>query len=156
MTVALDPGSPPRTFNVEIARQTTLLPTLVFTALTNSVDMEGDLPEEMTADLQARIEVEGREPIVIKDTFSGFSGSRAPQALYSQVGAVVNILIVQFFQAGAHRTHRVRHASAAGPAHGGDRSGRAGLGHLRAGRDGQGHGVSAAVQGHAASACRCR
>ncbi|MGH7223407.1 MAG: SpoIVB peptidase S55 domain-containing protein, partial [Gemmataceae bacterium] len=92
MTVSLDPDTPPRTFNVEIARQKALLPTLVFTALSNSVDMEGDLPEEMTADLQARIEIDGREPIVIKDTFSGFSGNRAAMGLYSQVGAVVNIL----------------------------------------------------------------
>jgi hypothetical protein len=92
MTVSLDPDTPPRTFNVEIARQTALLPTLVFTALSNSVDMEGDLPEEMTAELQARIEIDGREPIVIKDTFSGLSGSRAPMTLYGQVGTVVNIL----------------------------------------------------------------
>jgi hypothetical protein len=92
MMVSLDPDSPPRTFNVEIARQTALLPTLVFTALSNSVDMEGELPEEMTAELQARIEIAGREPIVIKDTFSGVSGNRAPMALYSQVGAVINIL----------------------------------------------------------------
>jgi hypothetical protein len=92
MTVSLDADTPPRIFNVEIARQTALLPTLVFTALSNSVDMEGDLPEEMTAELQTRIEVEGHAPIVIKDTFSGLSGSRAPMALYGQVGTVVNIL----------------------------------------------------------------
>ncbi len=98
MTVALDADSPERTFNVEIARQPMLLPTLVFTALANSVDMEGELPEEMTADLEARIHIEGRDPIVIKDTFSGFSGSRAPQALYSQVGAVVSMLTRNSFQ----------------------------------------------------------
>ena len=41
-----------------------------------------------------RIEVEGRDPIVIKDTFSGasYSGGRAPQGLYSQVTAVVGML----------------------------------------------------------------
>jgi hypothetical protein len=98
MTVALDADSPARTFHVEIARQPALLPTLVFTALANSVDMEGELPEEMTADLEARIEIEGRDPLVIKDTFSGFSGSRAPQALYSQVGAVVSLLTHNSFQ----------------------------------------------------------
>ena len=98
MTVSLDADSPERTFNVEIARQPMLLPTLVFTALANSVDMEGELPEEMTADLEARIHIEGRDPIVIKDTFSGFSGSRAPQSLYSQVGAVVNILTRNSFK----------------------------------------------------------
>jgi hypothetical protein len=92
MAVTLDPESRVRTYNVEIARQRALLPTLVFTALSNGVDMEGELPEEMTAELQARIEIEDHAPIVIKDTFSGFTGSRAPQALYNQVGAVVNIL----------------------------------------------------------------
>jgi hypothetical protein len=89
MSVALDTEGPVHTFNVEIARQPALLSTLVFTALSNSVDMEGDLPDEMTADMEARIEIAGRDPLVLKDTFSGFSGSRAPQALYSQVGAVV-------------------------------------------------------------------
>jgi len=64
----------------------------VFTSLVSSVDMEGDLPEEMTAELSARIEVEGQAPLVLKDTFSGFSGGRAPQALFSQIGAVVNLL----------------------------------------------------------------
>jgi len=98
MTVALDADSPVHTFNVEIARHAALLPTLVFTALSNSVDMEGDLPDEMTADLEARIDIEGRDPIVIKDTFSGFSGSRAPNALYNQVGAVVNLLTRNSFK----------------------------------------------------------
>jgi hypothetical protein len=49
---AADPhDGPPRsrrrhqTFNVQTVRQKNLLPSLVFTALTNSVDMEGDLPE---------------------------------------------------------------------------------------------------------------
>jgi hypothetical protein len=98
MTVALGADDPPRTFNVEIARPPDMLPTLVFTALANSVDMEGELPDEMTAELYARIEVEGHEPIVIEDTLSGFSGKRAPAALYTQVGAVVNILTRNSFQ----------------------------------------------------------
>jgi hypothetical protein len=98
MSVALDADSPARTFNVEIARQPLLLPTLVFTALANSVDMEGELPEEMTADLEARIEIEGRDPILIKDTFSGFSGSRAPQALYTQVATVLSQLTHNSFR----------------------------------------------------------
>jgi hypothetical protein len=56
--------------------------------------MEGELPEELTAELKAKIEVEGHAPVVIHDTFSGssFSGGRAPQALYSQIANVVNLL----------------------------------------------------------------
>ncbi len=94
MSVALgDKKNPAKNFNVQIARQKTLLANLVFTALTNSVDMEGDLPDELTADLMVRIELEGQAPIIIKDTYSGVGGSRAPSALYSQVGAVVNLLL---------------------------------------------------------------
>jgi hypothetical protein len=87
-------SSEPKTFNVEVARQRSVQSALVLTSLTNSVDMEGELPEEMTANLKAKIELEGRAPIVIEDTFSGpsYSGGRAPQNLYSQIGAVVSLL----------------------------------------------------------------
>ena len=94
MTVTREPNGASKTFNVEIVRQRSMLPTLVLTVLTNSVDMEGQLPEELTAEMQATIHVEGHAPIVIKDTFSGssYSGGRAPQALYNQIAAVVNLL----------------------------------------------------------------
>ncbi len=92
-SVSLGPDGAAKTFNVQIARQRSLLATLVFTALTNSVDMEGELPEEVTADFQARIEVAGHPPVVIKDTFSGFTGGRAPQALFGPVAAAVNQLM---------------------------------------------------------------
>ena len=94
MTLVREPGGTGQTFNVQVVRQRALLAGLVFTALTNSVDMEGDLPEEMTAELHARIEVEGREPVVIDDTFSGgsYSGGRAPQSLYSQISGILAVL----------------------------------------------------------------
>jgi hypothetical protein len=94
MTVRRHPNEAAQTFNVRTVRQRSLLATLVYSALTNSVDMEGDLPEELTAELQARIDVEGHEPVVLKDTFSGssYSGGRAPQALYNQVAGVVSLL----------------------------------------------------------------
>lgn len=92
MKVSREADSDAKSFKVEIVRQRSLLSTLVYTVLTNSVDMEGELPEELTAELRARIEVEGHAPIVIHDTFSGFSGGRAPQALYQQIANVVNLL----------------------------------------------------------------
>jgi hypothetical protein len=91
-SVVLGNQSEGRTFNVQLVRQKALLPTLVFTALTNSVDMEGELPEEMSAEMTARIELDGYDPLVLKDTFSGFSGGRAPAALYTQIAGVVNML----------------------------------------------------------------
>jgi hypothetical protein len=93
MRVALGPDGDPRTFNVRVVRQRALLPNLVFTALTNSVDMQGELPEEMTAEFKAKIEVAGRDPIIISDTFSGFSGGRAPGALYGPVASVIQQLV---------------------------------------------------------------
>lgn len=94
IAVTRGPGNEARTFHVELVRQRSLLAPLVFSVLTNSVDMEGDLPEELTAEMQARIEVEGHAPVVLRDTYSGpsFSGGRAPQALFSQVTGVVHLL----------------------------------------------------------------
>ena len=98
VSVALGEKGPARTFNVEVARQRSLIASLVFTALTNAVDMEGELPEDMTADLRARIEIEGHAPLVIEDTFSGVNGSRAPSALFGQVSSVVNLLTYNPYQ----------------------------------------------------------
>jgi hypothetical protein len=92
-SVALGPDGPAKTFHVQIARQRSLLATLVFAALTNSVDMEGDLPEEVTADFRARIEIAGRPPLVIEDLFSGFASGRAPQALFGPVASAINQLV---------------------------------------------------------------
>jgi hypothetical protein len=94
MTVNCSPNDLPKTFHVQVARQRSLLASLVYSALTNSVDMEGELPEELTAELEARLEVEGQTPLVVKDTYSGsgYSGGRAPQALYNQVASLVNLL----------------------------------------------------------------
>ncbi|HKI33621.1 MAG TPA: SpoIVB peptidase S55 domain-containing protein [Gemmataceae bacterium] len=91
MTVKNGSDEEAKTFNVEVARQRSMLANLVYTALTNSVDMEGDLPEEMTAEMTCRIEVEGRDPVVVQDTFSGssYSGGRAPSALYNPIGSII-------------------------------------------------------------------
>jgi hypothetical protein len=73
---------------------------LVFTCLTNSVDMEGDLPDELTAHVRASIEIEGRPAVVINDTFSGpgYSGGRAAQAIFNGVATVLNQLTFNNFK----------------------------------------------------------
>ncbi|MCS6849614.1 MAG: hypothetical protein NZ700_00415 [Gemmataceae bacterium] len=95
-----DTDADSKTFQVRIVRQRSLLTSLVLTVLTNSVDMEGELPEDLTADLQARIEIAGHPPVVLKDTFSGssYSGGRAPVALYNQVANVVHLLTFNSYQ----------------------------------------------------------
>jgi hypothetical protein len=89
-----------QTFNVEVVRQPSLLGSIVFAALTNSVDMEGDLPDEMTASLEAKIEIEGQPPVIVKDLFSGssYAGGRAPAALYNPISNLVNLLTFNSYQ----------------------------------------------------------
>src|SRR5207244_10177472 len=73
---------PARTFNVQVVRQKQMMPGLLNAVLTNSVDMEGDLPDEMTARLRVRIDIEGRPPVLLDDFHSGsnLTGARGPQA----------------------------------------------------------------------------
>jgi hypothetical protein len=99
-TVVREDGINTKTFNVQMVRQPSLMSGLVYSILTNCVDTEGELPEELTAQMRARIEVEGREPVVIDDTFSGpsYSGGKAPPALYNQVAMVVSLLAYNSYQ----------------------------------------------------------
>jgi hypothetical protein len=85
-------GGQGKTFNVRMVKQRAMMGMLLQAVLANSVDMEGDMPEEMTANLKVRIEVDGRESVNMSDVFSGnsISGNRAPQALFAQVGLLLN------------------------------------------------------------------
>lgn len=100
MVVKREPYSGTKTFNVKVVRQQALMPTLIFTSMTNSVDMEGQLPEELTAEMHARIDIEGHDPVVIHDTYSGYSfgGGRAPRNLYGQIAAVLQALTTHDFK----------------------------------------------------------
>jgi hypothetical protein len=100
ITVIRERSDSPKVFNVEIVRQRSMQAALVYSALTNAVDMEGDLPEELTAELKAQIEIEGKPTVVIKDIFSGsgYSGGRTPQALYNQISLIVNLLSYNSYQ----------------------------------------------------------
>jgi hypothetical protein len=100
MIVRREDGGEPDRFNVEMVRQKQLLPGLVFAALTNSVDMQGDLPEEITISFQCRMEIEGKAPVIIRDTFAGssYGGSRAASALYSPVSMFVSQMVNNPFE----------------------------------------------------------
>ena len=62
--------------------------------LTNAIDTEGNLPDELTAHLTATIRIQGYEPISFSDTFSGprYTGQMGPAALFSPLASIVNIL----------------------------------------------------------------
>lgn len=100
LSVVREPAGKANTFNVKIVRQKAMLPMLLMASLTNSIDMEGDLPEEMTAQVKLVVDVEGRDPVVLNDTFAGPSigGNRAPQAMFGLAPTLVNMLVANNFK----------------------------------------------------------
>jgi hypothetical protein len=84
-----------RTYRVQIVREPTLLSSLIMSVLTNAIDTEGNLPEELTASVSATIRVKGYDPIVISDRCSGprYTGPMGASALFGPVASVVNILV---------------------------------------------------------------
>ena len=97
MSVAFrtDADRPTKTFNVEVMRQRMMLPGLVQSVLTNAVDMEGDLPDETTARIKLRVELDDRPPLIIDDIVAGpqLSGPRGPMALYGPVVPLLSMLV---------------------------------------------------------------
>ncbi len=69
-------------------------------ALLNCIDQEGDLPDEVTAHLKLKINVEGREPIQINDLYSGslYAGAKGPQAMYGPVALILQLLLNNSFE----------------------------------------------------------
>ncbi len=49
------------TYRVQMVREPVLLPNLIMAVLTNAIDTEGNLPEELTAQLSATIRIKGHE-----------------------------------------------------------------------------------------------
>jgi hypothetical protein len=95
MSVKVKAGrySEPTTYHVEIVRHPKLMPGLIQAVLANAIDTEGDLPEELTARIEATVTLEGQEPITLKDTVSGrFGGPMGPSALFGPVSAIAGIL----------------------------------------------------------------
>jgi hypothetical protein len=81
-------------YKVQMVREPTLLPSLVMAVLTSAIDTEGNLPEELTAQLSATIKVKGSEPIKFSDTFSGprYTGPLGASLLFNPLASIVNIL----------------------------------------------------------------
>jgi hypothetical protein len=85
----------PRTYHVRIVREPMLMPSLIMAVLTNAIDTEGNLPEELTAHLATTIRLKDQEPITVSDTFSGarYTGQMGPSALFSPLASIANILV---------------------------------------------------------------
>jgi SpoIVB peptidase S55 len=83
------------TYRVQMVREPVLLPNLIMAVLTNAIDTEGNLPEELTAQLTATIHLKGFDPITVADTFSGqrYTGPMGAAALFSPLASMVNMLV---------------------------------------------------------------
>jgi hypothetical protein len=96
MTVAVKVGHAPEahTYRVEIVRENNLLSTLVMTVLTSAIDTDGNLPDELTAHIGAKIRLKGHDPIVLSDTLSGprLAGPMGPMMLFGPISNVVGLL----------------------------------------------------------------
>ena len=96
MSVKVKAGrySETKSYKVEIVREPMLLPTLVMSVLTNAIDTEGNLPEELSGKLRAVIKVKGYDPIVVEDVLSGprFTGPMGPMAMFGPISAIVTMI----------------------------------------------------------------
>jgi hypothetical protein len=93
--VKTGPYSEPHTYRVQMVREPNLLANLVMAVLTNAIDTEGNLPEELTVQFKATIQLQGHDPIEIRDTLSGprYTGPMGAAALFSPIASIVNILV---------------------------------------------------------------
>jgi hypothetical protein len=93
--VKTGPYSEPHTYRVQMVREPNLLANLVMAVLTNAIDTEGNLPEELTVQFKASIRLQGHEPIELRDTLSGprYTGPMGAAALFSPIASIVNILV---------------------------------------------------------------
>jgi hypothetical protein len=97
MSVRVKTGrySDARTYRVRVVREPALMPSLILSVLTNAIDTEGNLPEELTAHLTATIRLKDHDAITLSDTFSGprYTGQMGPSALFNPLASIVNILV---------------------------------------------------------------
>ena len=99
-TVLREPEGKAHTYNVKVVRVRPMLGQLVHLSLANSVDMEGNFPDEMSARIKARVEIDGHEPLIMDDWFAGSQlvGDRAPQMLYAPLGLLLQQLSNNSFE----------------------------------------------------------
>jgi len=97
LTVKVKNGrySEPQVYRVKMVREPNLMPNLVMAVLTNAIDTEGNLPDELTARIAATIKIKGHDPIELKDTLSGprYTGQLGAANLFSPIASIVNILV---------------------------------------------------------------
>jgi hypothetical protein len=85
----------PRTYHVQLIREPHMIAPLVMAVLTNAIDTEGNLPEELTAKVKVAVKLKGQDPVVLDETLSGprYTGPMGPAAMFVPVASMVNIIV---------------------------------------------------------------
>ena len=93
--VSMGRYSEPKTYRVQVVREPNLMSSLVLTVLTNAIDTEGNLPDELTAKVSATIRLKDHDPITFSDTHSGprVSGPMGPLSLFGPISSAVSNLV---------------------------------------------------------------
>lgn len=83
-----------KTFKCEVVRDRLLLAPLTMTVLGSCADMEGQAPVDLTAKLTTTVEIEGEEPLVMTDVYSGpqYSGGRGLMRVFTPVANLLGVL----------------------------------------------------------------
>ena len=143
--------SDPKTYHVQVIREPNMMATLAMVVLTNAIDTEGNLPDELTAKIAATIRIKGYDPIEVRDTLSGprFTGPMGPSTLFLPDRVDYQHRGEESADARADRVDRLRGRSRPGPLGRDDRIGPAGDRPRRAGRKPSGVRDAQASQGRA-------
>jgi hypothetical protein len=84
----------PKTYHVQLIREPHMMATLVMSVLTNAIDTEGNLPEELTAKVKATVKLKDHDPIELQDTVSGarYTGPMGASAMFVPIASMINIV----------------------------------------------------------------
>jgi hypothetical protein len=97
MTVRVKTGryADSRVYKVQMIREPMLVSSLLMAVLTSAIDTEGNLPEELTAHLNATFKLKGHEAITLTDSFSGprYTGQMGAAALFTPLAVITNMLV---------------------------------------------------------------
>lgn len=89
-----------KVFQCEVVRDRLLLPPLTMSVLGSCADMEGQAPIDLTVKMRATVELEGFEPLVMEDIYSGaqYAGGRGLLRVFAPLANMLNILANNAFQ----------------------------------------------------------
>ncbi len=100
ISVSQNPSGKALEYHVQIVRHPTLLGPLIATVLSNALEGAGALGQEITVEIEARIQARDMEPIVVQNRYSGsdVAGTKGAMRPLNQVAIIADGLTRNPFQ----------------------------------------------------------